>query len=315
MQPPPSPTERLLTLLRYTVLAPSFRNSQPWRFAVGDHAIRVYADTGDPRFAAAIPPRERDLSLGCAIENLTIAAEAFGMLESVFLLPDPDEPRWVAEVLLAANGRRPSPEVVALFEAIPARHTDTGPFLPTPVPHRLRQLLQAAVAEPDVALVLVDASEVRRLLEEILAAVPSLDAILARLAALLRPSPGHPAAFPADLALSAPLFGALVASADERLTWLRGGRAFERLWLTATAFGLHLHPLSELLLIDEARDIIRSRSNGKIPLLPFRLGYGRLERRRTHRRPLREVIVPWPAGAASAAPPMPADPPRQEEGR
>jgi nitroreductase len=301
MQAPLPAADQMLSLLRYTVLAPSFRNSQPWRFAVGERAIRVYADTGDPRFAAAIPPRERDLSLGCAIENLAIAAEAFGLLEGVRLLPDPDEPRWVAEVRLAPDRNPPRPIVRALFDAIPERHTDTGSFLPSPVPHRVRELLRSAVVEREIGLVLVDAVEVRRALETVLANARSVDAILARLGPLLRPVSGPPNdGHPADLVVAAPLFGAIVAEHDDRLTWLRGGRAFERVWLTATAFGLHLHPLSELLLHDETVAAVLPWVRDGVPLVPFRLGYGRLERRRTHRRPLRDVIIPWPADDRSA---------------
>lgn len=302
MQAPLPTADQLLSLLRYTVLAPSFRNSQPWRFAVGERAIRVYADTGDPRFAAAIPPRERDLSLGCAIENLVIAAEAFGLLESVRLLPDPDEPRWVAEVRLAPDRSPPRSSAITLFEAIPERHTDTGSFLPTPVPHRVRELLCAAVLEPEIRVVLVDAVEVRRVLETWLVTARSPDEILARLGSVLRPVSGPPTdGHPADLAISAPLFGAIVARDDDRLSWLRGGRAFERVWLTATAFGLHLHPLSELLLLDETVGAVLPLVREGVPLVPFRLGYGQLERRRTHRRPLRDVIIPWPADDRSGS--------------
>ncbi|GIW08784.1 MAG: hypothetical protein KatS3mg060_3589 [Dehalococcoidia bacterium] len=289
-------SERLLSLLRYTVLAPSFRNRQPWRFAVGEGEIRVFAEADDPRVSGAIPPRERDLSLGCAIENLAIAAEAAGVLDTVRLLPDPNQPQRVADVVINAAGSAPRRDIVALFEAIPERHTDEGPFLPSPVPVRVRRLLEGAVVEPDVRLVLIDTCEVRRLIESAVSSAPpsSVDAIAARLGALLRPARGKTDhRDPADLAIAAPLFGAIVASRDDRLAWLQGGRALERVWLTATSYGLHLHPLSELLLVEPFAVGIRSLVGTGLPLVPFRLGYGRLERRRTHRRPLRDVLVPW----------------------
>jgi hypothetical protein len=104
------------------VLAANPHNSQPWRFAC-DNIIDVFA-TG--RNIGAIDPyrRELHLSVGCALENLVLAAEPYGYAADVALLPDQANPAHVARVTLAAATARESP----LFDAIPLRHTDRGPY-------------------------------------------------------------------------------------------------------------------------------------------------------------------------------------------
>jgi len=39
-----SDKERLEFLLRFAVLAPSSHNSQPWRFEIGEGAIKIFLD-------------------------------------------------------------------------------------------------------------------------------------------------------------------------------------------------------------------------------------------------------------------------------
>src|SRR6185295_227447 len=61
-----TPEEKLRFLVRYAILAPSPRNSQPWRFEVDARRVCVYADLS--RALHGADPGKRDLyvSLGCA---------------------------------------------------------------------------------------------------------------------------------------------------------------------------------------------------------------------------------------------------------
>src|SRR5680860_115560 len=70
--------ENAKQFIYYATKAPSGHNSQPWWFKVGENSIEIHPD-----LESALPvvdPRNRELyvSLGCAAENLRMAAAAFG---------------------------------------------------------------------------------------------------------------------------------------------------------------------------------------------------------------------------------------------
>lgn len=65
-------------LVRYAILAPSTHNTLPWSFRIVGNGIDVFADRS--RWLRVADPDQRELllSVGCALENLVIAAEHFG---------------------------------------------------------------------------------------------------------------------------------------------------------------------------------------------------------------------------------------------
>ena len=73
------------------ILAANPHNSQPWAFAVSARGIDVFADPD--RGTGTIDPfrREQHIGLGCAVENLVLAAAARGLGPSVALLPAGDD--------------------------------------------------------------------------------------------------------------------------------------------------------------------------------------------------------------------------------
>jgi hypothetical protein len=78
-----SQKERITYLLRYAILAPSTHNSQPWLFRITDSSCKIYMN---PKYILPkADPMKRDLfiSIGCALENLILAAKFFSMYASV----------------------------------------------------------------------------------------------------------------------------------------------------------------------------------------------------------------------------------------
>ena len=113
-----------LSLVRAATLAANAHNTQPWLFRIGPDRIDLFADR--ERSMGALDPlgRELEISLGCALENLLRAAPANGFAASLTLLPDPSEPDHIAGIDLRPGSTVTDP----LFEAIPRRHTDRGPY-------------------------------------------------------------------------------------------------------------------------------------------------------------------------------------------
>lgn len=104
---------RLSELVRYATLAPSSHNTQCWKFRVEDKAITILPDLS--RRCPAVDPDEHHLfvSLGCASENLVLAALAHGLqAEATF-----DASRDGIRFRLTPTPAQVSP----LFQAIPSR--------------------------------------------------------------------------------------------------------------------------------------------------------------------------------------------------
>jgi nitroreductase len=113
-----------LSLVRAAILAANAHDTQPWAFRIGSDRIDLFADR--TRTLGAVDPlgRELEVSLGCALENLLLAAPANGYQAALTLLPDPSHADHVARIELAAGTPPGSP----LFEAISRRHTDRSAY-------------------------------------------------------------------------------------------------------------------------------------------------------------------------------------------
>ncbi|MBA3869292.1 MAG: hypothetical protein H0X30_09065 [Anaerolineae bacterium] len=131
------------------ILAANPHNSQPWHFRISEQAVDLYADY--TRQIGVIDPvqREMHIGLGCAVENMTLAAQAEGFTVEVSLLPDGTDPQHVAHLALAAG----QSQVSDLYNAIPNRHTNRSPYdlTRTVAPDMLASL--AALSDDDAVQV------------------------------------------------------------------------------------------------------------------------------------------------------------------
>lgn len=133
--------------LRAAILAASPHDTQPWLFAVSAGETAVYADRA--RNLGTFDPfrREMHLGLGCAVENFVIAARALGMTVDVQpssgRLELSPAPLPVLAAWIALGPGPPTRE--SLFDAIPKRRTNRGPYHDrSPEPERLQTLAELA---------------------------------------------------------------------------------------------------------------------------------------------------------------------------
>ncbi|MFF0204281.1 Acg family FMN-binding oxidoreductase [Streptomyces sp. NPDC005017] len=321
-------TALVTSLVEDAVTAPSMHNAQPWRFLhhAGGDTVEIYGDPGrtmprgDPRLRAL------HLGVGAAVFSLRVGAAWRGWSTSVRLLPDRENPWFLAEVTLRRATDPGEPDGLALLRpALRRRHTSRHPFseerVPGPVLDRLRsaallegaQLLVPGPWHTDILRDLVRDAELSE----------AMDAGLrAEIAGWTRvrdreedgPSDGIPsyALGPRQHGVSAPVRefdptgripGRPAASFEERpqivilgtgddrpADWLRAGQALQRVLLQATLDGLATSPISQPLEWPDLRETARAPHSemGYVHML-VRLGYGPAGAP-TGRRPVAEVL-------------------------
>jgi nitroreductase len=310
------PRTRLLFLLRYAILAPSTHNTQPWRFTVAPERILVFRDRS--RWLQVADPSQRELhiSVGCALENLLIAARAFGYQSEVSHFPPHIGADCVASVVMHPPAALAGPKG-GLLDAITRRQTSRRPFRPRAVPADDLRRLQAVCGDRQVMLYLTDDAGVKRRLEQLVAeadarlfAEPAYREELARwigdgvfgtswllsklgqLAVTYLNVGARTAKHDSELLHSAPEIGILATHDDDRASQVRAGQQFQRLCLQAELAGLGVQPMSQLCQVEH----IRGQLGRYFPApdaraqLVFRIGFADPGEQPMPRRALEEVV-------------------------
>ncbi|GHO65423.1 Tat pathway signal protein [Ktedonobacter sp. SOSP1-52] len=142
-----TPTSGPLNLVRAAILAANPHNSQPWLFHVTPTQIDLFSDLR--RNLGTVDPFliEMHIGLGCALENLVLAAAANGYTTRVSLSPDASDETLVARIGLTPG----SVPVSTLYHMIPLRHTNRYPYdTGHPVSLVTLDALSALGDDPDV---------------------------------------------------------------------------------------------------------------------------------------------------------------------
>ncbi|MFN8382040.1 MAG: twin-arginine translocation signal domain-containing protein [Anaerolineales bacterium] len=141
-----NPVERIVAA---GILAANPHNSQPWLFHITDSSVDLFAVP--ERQIGVIDPfrREMYIGLGCAVENMRLAAEAEGFKADIRLMPNLTTELHAASISLAES----SPATSALYEAIPHRHTNRAAYDTTrSVDESVFSRINALITEPTVSL-------------------------------------------------------------------------------------------------------------------------------------------------------------------
>ena len=321
------PTSKLALqqeLIRYATLAPNSHNSQPWLFRNEPDRIVILPDFS--RRCAAVDPDDHHLfvTLGCATENIVLAAAAFGLQANVTV-----DVRRDGEIVvdLEAGTQNRS----ALFEAIPERQSTRAAYDGRAVTSvQLAALESAAQSESVGVQFFTDQNDLEAVLEYVIAgntAQLSDKAFVEELRASIRfnesaavehrdglfsASSGNPTApswlgnlmfrfaFTEDgendkyrdhIRSSAGII-AFVSQFDTKEGWISVGRSCQRFALRATALGLRHAYINQPVEVPEVRRQFAEYLGigEKRPDLLLRFGYGPTLPR-SLRRLVKDVLV------------------------
>lgn len=304
----PLPTDPdIPDLIRYATLAANSHNTQPWQFRVEKGAIDILPDVS--RRTPVVDPDDHHLfiSLGCAAENLSIAATATGRPGELDIEADGRRVRYsFAEAAAHAD---------PLLACIATRQSTRAAYDGRPVPAGGIEQIRRAVAVPGVRVVfLTDRRRLDQVRDLVVAgndAQMADAAFRAELRQWLRFTPasamasgdglfsaasGNPVipeplgdlAF--DLAFTAATendkyahqvdtsagIAVFLAEREDRACWIAVGRACQRFALVTTSLGLkHAYvnqPVEVARLRPELAALVGER--GLRPDLVLRFGYG-----------------------------------------
>lgn len=131
---------KILEILSYAIRAPSTHNSQPWLFKISTDTVEVYYDP--TLFLPEADHESRDLyiSMGCMLENLSIASEHFGFDAGITIVID-EQIHKIAQVVFAEKKSSISPQNELLFTTISSRVNARGIFTSRLVPQEIQQVI------------------------------------------------------------------------------------------------------------------------------------------------------------------------------
>ena len=317
-------------LLRYAILAPSTYNTQPWRFAVSDNGIEVYADYARRMPVADPGNRELLLSIGAAVATLRVAAAHFGFACFVEYNHTGSSDRPLAVALLTPMAAHPVGDAVraTLFPAITRRRTNRRAFLLSRIPRsaleafrgldagrqsslrvsvdgRMNEAVAALVAAADAqqladqayrddmsAWIHADTAGVSDGIPVAAAGSKGVPPPIASCAVRAVDSGQQRAALDRNLCQEAPAL-AVISSEDTVPHWLDAGELLQEFLLTAEREGLVCSYFNMPMHVPEIRAQLRAVTGvSSWPQLLLRIGYCLEETPRTPRRALEDMLVP-----------------------
>lgn len=310
--------EKLRFLVRYAVLAPSSHNTQPWKFRIRGNQIDVFIDEGRWLKVADDDQRELHISVGCAVENLIVAATRFGLGCQTEYLPDAKEPTHAASVFFGRDDAAIQDRPNNMFAMIPVRHTNHGEYDGRPISADILDQLRGCCIEPDFTVQLTDDESIKKKVDDLVVQADAIEfadpafreelgywigqgvfgtswlmSKIGRLAVTHINVGASTARKDSAVLMSSPILGLISSNDNSRETQIRVGQVYQRLSLLAASFGIWCQPMSQIVQIDEIKmEVAKLQSNPKlVPQLPFRLGFAAPEKHRTPRRSVDDVLI------------------------
>jgi hypothetical protein len=276
-----------------------------------------------------IDPYDRELVISCgaALFNLRVVFAHFNVPVEISTFPQSSDPDVVARIAFPASGQVLD-DLAVLFDAIPNRATNRGPFVDQSTSHELIASLRSAAETEGVdirfASTLPDRERIASLIAEADRRQFDDPRFRRELASWIHPSrsaDGMPlssqsikilsdaatpvatmvirtfdvgngvAAAHEQLALGSPALVLLSTAMESNEAWLATGLALERLLLVATEAGYAASFLNQPIEVPELRTRLSDELRAaRYPQLLLRLGRGTVVQH-SPRRPIAEVLI------------------------
>ena len=321
------PTVDLERLIEYAIKAPSGHNTQPWHFSIEKSEIKVHPD-----FSRALPVVDSDnhalyISLGCAVENIVLAASHYEMRDDVNISQKGNDIPFI-KILLEDDETIEKDE---LFKYIGKRQSTRNEYSSQKVPEAdLNELINSFELEGIELIILTEESEIDELEPLIIEGsnrqfqnkdfvkelvdwfrfskaeaekkgdglwiksmgLPAMPRFIGNIVMKYFVTTKSEAKRWNKLIDATSGFALFTTAQNDIAHWIRLGRSFQRFGLTATKLGIsHAHvnmPCEEL----EVRKELAAKFNlgSKHPLLLIRFGYSE-PMPYSSRRDLEEVLT------------------------
>lgn len=310
-------------LVRYATLAASSHNTQPWKFKLEPGRIVILPDLS--RRCPEVDPDDHHLygSLGCAAENLLLAAQAAGLKGHYSY----DASSSSAQV----DFEEAPPLRSTLFEAIPRRQCSRAEYDGTPLAHEQLHLLEETGRGNGVSVMLLTDSRQKEQVGEYVAqgntaqfgdprwaqemrrwirfnahtavrtgdglygavlGIPNVPQWLGKLMMGVAVSAERQSSKDATHIRSSAAIAVLFSEADDKQHWIEAGRSYERLALQAAALNLRTAFINQPVEVPALRSQFAAflGIGHRRPDLIVRIGRGP-EMPRSLRRPVEQVLV------------------------
>ncbi len=299
--------EKLKFLLKFAILAPSAHNTQPWNFSIRDNSIIILKNQKRLLKQGDSLTRQFYISIGCMLENVTIAANFYGLNSGIFYFNNGNKIARINFSFLS-----PNKDDNHLIHQIINRCTNRGKFKKElPVASFVKEIEKESGKGIKVFVIDDKEKDEKDSIADIvnLAQIESMDSddFREELSHYVKPNftkekigmPGFALGVPAfislflaklikkknmsrvsqkkDIALlkeHTPLFIIICGEKDTQEYWVSAGHVMERIWLMAEKYGLSCAPFAAAI---EHKDYYKKLQEilgtSMRPLVFLRAGY------------------------------------------
>lgn len=314
--------DRLSFLVRFAVLAPSSHNSQPWRFEVLENRIVVRPDIRRALPKSDANHRQLFISLGCAIENLLVAADYYGSAATADYRDDGAVISFQKEPGEAVREKN------HLIFSIPTRHTNRNPY-ESRIPDRMFMAWMKNLTNDEIQIDCITEEQTKNKIADIViaAGIAAMNDrgfreelscyVKSNITKAYTGMPMFGFGMPLPLSLLAPfvlkrfninklsrkqdekilkehtpMMAVISTKEDDHKAWMRVGQVYERIALDAERDGIKTAPMAAAVQIGEFyRDLQNALNIPWRPQMFFRIGYAQKTTDHSPRLFVEDVII------------------------